>query len=187
MKFAYADPPYLGCGKLYAEHHPNALDWDDPETHFDLIDRLRAEYPDGWALSCHEPSWHTLRNYAGAGCRSGVWVKPFAAFKPNVNPGYTFEPVIFSGGRKRTREQDTLRDWVSANITLRRGLTGAKPRDFCLWVIEFLNAQAGDQFDDLFPGTGAFISAWRDFTRDGDDQKNFELTAAIPQAYRVSE
>jgi len=57
MKFAYADPPYLGCGKLYAAHHPDALDWDDPETHFDLIGRLFDEYPDGWALSCHEPSW----------------------------------------------------------------------------------------------------------------------------------
>ncbi len=32
MRFAYADPPYLGCGKLYAEHHPHALDWDDPQT-----------------------------------------------------------------------------------------------------------------------------------------------------------
>jgi hypothetical protein len=22
--YAYADPPYLGCGKLYAAHHPDA-------------------------------------------------------------------------------------------------------------------------------------------------------------------
>ena len=32
-RYAYADPPYLGCGKLYADHHPDALEWDDPETH----------------------------------------------------------------------------------------------------------------------------------------------------------
>ena len=32
MRFAYADPPYLGCGKLYVSHHPDARDWDDPET-----------------------------------------------------------------------------------------------------------------------------------------------------------
>ena len=24
MRFAYADPPYLGCGRLYAAHHPEA-------------------------------------------------------------------------------------------------------------------------------------------------------------------
>jgi hypothetical protein len=28
MKFAYADPPYLGYGSLYAERHPDALVWD---------------------------------------------------------------------------------------------------------------------------------------------------------------
>ena len=33
MNFAYADPPYLGCGRLYAQSHPDALIWDDPETH----------------------------------------------------------------------------------------------------------------------------------------------------------
>ena len=33
MKFAYADPPYLGYGSFYTEHHPNALDWDNPATH----------------------------------------------------------------------------------------------------------------------------------------------------------
>lgn len=163
MRFAYADPPYFGCGKMYAEHHPNALDWDRRETHFALIDRLKAEYPDGWALSCHEPSWHWLREYAGEGCRSGVWVKPFAAFKPNVNPAYAFEPVIWAGGRKRTRQQDTVRDWVAENITMKRGLTGAKPREFCRWIFALLNAQAGDTMDDLFPGTHTLGAAWAEW------------------------
>lgn len=40
MHFAYSDPPYLGCGKLYLDHHPDALAWDDPETHRQLIERL---------------------------------------------------------------------------------------------------------------------------------------------------
>jgi len=180
MKFAYADPPYLGCGKLYAAHHPDALDWDDPETHFDLIGRLFDEYPDGWALSCHEPSWHILRTHAGIGCRTGIWVKPFASFKPNVNPAYAFEPVIFRGGREFTRIDDTVRDWVSANITLKRGLTGAKPRDFCRWVIGLLNAQPGDQFDDLFPGTGAFTAAWQDLC--GEPRGMPQLALTMEQA-----
>ena len=165
MKFAFADPPYLGCGKLYAKHHPDALVWDKVETHYALIDRLFDEYPDGWVLSCHEPSYHILRTYiesTGRQCRGGPWVKPFAIFKPNVNPSYSWEPVIWTGGRKFTRADATVKNFVSANITLKRGLTGAKPRDFCRWVISLLNAQPGDQFDDLFPGTGAFTAAWND-------------------------
>ena len=162
LKFAYADPPYLGCGKLYPEH-PDSRDWDDPQTHFRLIDRLFAEYPDGWVLSCHEPSLHVLRNYAGRDCRTGIWVKPFAVFKPNVNPAYAWEPVIWRGGRKYTRDEATVRDWVAADVTLRRGLTGAKPRAFCRWVFAMLNAQPGDTLDDLFPGSGAVAAAWAEW------------------------
>ena len=40
MKPAYADPPYLGCGRLYARHHPDASSGDDSETHRRLIERL---------------------------------------------------------------------------------------------------------------------------------------------------
>lgn len=45
-------------------------------------------------------------------------------------------------------------------ITLRKGLTGAKPPKVCEWIIELLGAQTGDTFDDLFPGTGVFSSVW---------------------------
>ena len=50
MRFAYADPPYLGCGALYKEHHADAMTWDDPEAHRALIGRLCDEYPDGRGL-----------------------------------------------------------------------------------------------------------------------------------------
>lgn len=162
MKFAFADPPYLGCGKLYAKHHPQALEWDDPERHRRLIAELSEGYPDGWVMSLSSQSLRTILPMCPEDCRWGPWVKPFAVFKPNVNPAYAFEPVIWRGGRKFTRKDDTVRDWVSANITLRRGLTGAKPRDFCRWVVRLMNALPGDQFDDLFPGTGAFTAAWND-------------------------
>jgi hypothetical protein len=168
MKFAFADPPYLGCGKLYVAHHPDALDWDDPERHRRLITQLCDEYPDGWVMSLSSPSFEIIKPMCPKDSRWGPWVKPFCSFKPNVNPAYAFEPVIWRGGRKFTREEDTVRDWVSANITLKRGLTGAKPRDFCRWVISLMNARAGDQFDDLFPGTGAFKAAWDDWS--GADQ-----------------
>lgn len=47
MRFAYADPAHLGCGALYAAHHPEARAWDDPETHRKMVERLMDEYSDG--------------------------------------------------------------------------------------------------------------------------------------------
>lgn len=149
MKCAYADPPYLGCGKLYAAHHADALAWDDPETHRALLKTILPMCPDD--------------------CRVSPWVKPFAVFKPNVGVAYAWEPVIWRGGRRRTRQQDTARDWVSANITLKRGLTGAKPRDFSRWIFEVLNLQHGDDLVDLFPGTGAVRSAWQEWIGEQED------------------
>jgi hypothetical protein len=154
VKFAYADPPYLGCGKLYADRHQEAMVWDDPASHKRLIERLCDEYSDGWALSLHEPSLRVILPMCPADARIASWVKPFAAFKKNVTRAYTWEPVIFHRGRPRTREQDTWRDHLSEPIALRKGLTGAKPWKFCEWVLNGLNYKPGDTLDDLFPGTG---------------------------------
>jgi len=97
-----------------------------------------------------------------------AWVKPFASFKPNVNPAYAWEPVIVRGGRKRGREIPTVSDFVSANITLKKGLTGAKPERFCYWLFEVLGAEAGDDLVDLFPGTGIVGRCWDHFRSQGD-------------------
>lgn len=164
MKFAYADPPYLGCGRMYDAHHPEARQWDKWESHARLIFDLEKDYPDGWALSASSPSLTTLLEFCPDEVRIGAWVKPFASFKPNVNPAYAWEPVIFMGGRKRDRSEPTVRDWVAANITLERGLTGAKPREFCFWVFQLLGAQKDDELVDLFPGTGAITAAWKEYT-----------------------
>lgn len=163
MKFGYAEPPYLGCASLYADHHPEAMEWNDPKRHMHLIDELCADFPDGWALSCSSPSLMHILKWMPVNVRVSAWVKPFAVFKPNVGVAYAWEPVIWRGGRRRTREQDTVRDWVSANITLKRGLTGAKPREFCRWLFALLNIQPGDEFVDLFPGTGAVTTAFKEW------------------------
>lgn len=165
MRFAYADPPYLGCGvKHYGHQHDDAADYDRIEAHAALVARLVAEFPDGWALSLHTPSLRAILNLCPDDVRVGGWFKPFASFKPNVNPGYCWEPVIFSGGRSAAarggRTAATVRDYVSANITLQKGTSGAKPEAFCFWLFEFLGAQDGDEFHDLFPGSGAVARAW---------------------------
>lgn len=155
MRFAYADPPYLSCGHMYDAHHDDARTWDDPETHRNLIGRLCADYPDGWAMSLHSPSLRTILPMCPEDCRVAAWVKPFAVFKPNVNPAYVWEPVIFRGGRRRGRTEPTTRDWLAESITLKRGLTGAKPEAFCRWILDLLGFDRDqDTIDDLFPGTG---------------------------------
>lgn len=167
MKIAYADPPYLGCCALYKhEHGEDGRCWDSPLTHAALITRLMVEFPDGWALSLNVPSLRTMLNYCPPDVRVSPWVKPFAVFKPNVNPAYAWEPVIWTGGRqKRSRSEPTVRDWVSAEITLRKGLTGAKPEAFCWWLISLMGLQPGDELVDLFPGTGVMGLAWDRFQR----------------------
>lgn len=165
LKFAYADPPYLGCSKSHYGHlHEHASDYDDPETHRVLIQRLNDNY-DGWALSLHTPSLQTILPMCPLDVRVMAWVKPFAAFRPNVGVAYAWEPVIVRGGRRRTRQQETVRDWIAENITMKRGFPGAKPTAFVWWLLDIWNVHPEDIVDDLFPGSGAVtraLEAWRE-------------------------
>ena len=160
VKFAYADPPYLGCCARYEHHHPDGLCWDDDYTHALLIQRLCLDFPDGWALSLSTPSLQTILPMCPADCRVSAWVKPFAVFKPNVNPAYAWEPVIWRDGRQpRARTEPTVRDWYSEGITLKKGLVGAKPVGFVLWLFDLLGLQENDTVTDLYPGTGVVARA----------------------------
>ena len=159
MRFAYADPPYLGCG---ASRY-GFPEWDNPERHRQLIAQMCDEFPDGWALSLHEPSLRVILPMCPEDCRTSPWVKPFASFKPNVNPAYAWEPVIWRGGRKRRdRTEPTVRDWHSENITLKKGLCGAKPPKFGGFIEGLLGARSADTIVDLFPGTGGLcgLATW---------------------------
>ncbi len=173
MRFAYADPPYLGCCGLYDHRHDDGC-WDDPDTHRRLIDRLLAEFPDGWALSASVPNlWDLLPMIPRQGTRLCQWSKTFSAFKRGVRPAFAWEPVVVHGGRnphaghphppperngKQTTPKDFCEVWVPngllAPITLQRGLTGAKPEEVCQAILGWLNYQEGDELVDLFPGTG---------------------------------
>jgi hypothetical protein len=169
MRFAYADPPYLGKSKFNAAHHYGALhadaaDCDTPEWHHHLIERLCDEFPDGWAMSLSSPSLRIILPMCPEDVRVGAWVKPFASFKRGVTRAYAWEPVILRGGRPIPTSQPTVRDWVSANITLRKGFPGAKPEAFSRWVFAWLNMLPTDDLVDMFPGSGAVtdaLSAWR--------------------------
>lgn len=159
MRLAYADPPYIGCAHLYADHP----DYGGEVEHLDLIERLMGEF-DGWIL--HAAA--TPRSMAELGplieatdARWCSWVKGFAAFKRNVSVAYAWEPVIIKAARKPVvSKRLVMRDWIECPITLRRGLTGAKPEKVCHWAFELMGAHPDDELHDLFPGTGAVSKAW---------------------------
>ena len=150
MKIAYADPPYIGLANYYPEK--------EEVNHQVLLQELEGY--DAWALSCHSPALRILLPMCPDGVRIASWVKPFASFKPNINPAYAWEPVIYKPLLHRSRDIPTVRDWISASITKGKHMIGAKPTAFCFWLFELLGAQEGDEFFDLYPGTGIVSKCW---------------------------
>lgn len=159
MRFAYADPPYIG----QAKRHYQCAEID----HELLLYRLCEEFPDGWALSCSSSSLRQILRLHSCpdDVRIAAWVKSFCAFKRGVRPAYAWEPVIYRGGRnpvnghralipEKNGKQTTPKDFIVEPITLRKGLVGAKPKLVCEWILDLLNVQSEDEVADLFPGTG---------------------------------
>lgn len=164
LLMAYADPPYIGqAAKHYADHPDYAGEVD----HGDLVGRLVADYPDGWALSLSSPSTHIVLDHCrdyGLSLMDGdirlmAWVKPFAAFKRNVRVAYTWEPLVVKPAVRLDGAVPT-RDHISESITLKKGLTGVKPEKVCHWLFGVMGLRPCDQLDDLFPGSGAVGRAW---------------------------
>jgi hypothetical protein len=154
MRICYADPPYPGMAR---KHYSGELLCAEVD-HAALLEELQ-QY-DGWGLSTGSVNLAEILPLAPEGTRVAAWVKPFASFKPNVNPGYCWEPVLFKPARKNERDRPTVQDFCVANITLRKGLAGAKPGAFVRWLRELLGYREGDQFVDLFPGTGGVRRVW---------------------------
>jgi hypothetical protein len=157
-KFAYADPPYYQQGKKhYGELHKDAAIWDNKETHIELIESLKDNYPDGWAMSCNPANlWWLLADQPDL--RICVWTKTFHQIRPTTVQ-YAFEPVLLWGGRKENKRKPMVRDWLSCAIPMRKGLVGAKPLAFNLWILDLLNYKDGDTLDDIFVGSGSMAEA----------------------------
>lgn len=157
IRIAYADPPYEGVAHRYPEKRE--------VDHTELIATLCRDYPDGWALSAKSNSLRRLLQLCPEDVRVGAWVKRYAAALANVRPVYAWEPVLFRGGR-RIRENLTL-DWHLADPSQGRFkpgyVLGQKPDPFCYWLFRLLGMQAGDEFVDIFPGSGAVTRAWEAF------------------------
>lgn len=163
MKFAYADPPYIGQAKKFYSNDPNCAE----VNHQELIDYLCQNY-NTWALSLSSNTLKFVLSLCPDNVRIGAWVKPFCAFKKGVNPAYAWEPVIFYGSRKRKLHEQFSRDFISAMPPVFQGnsktnIAGQKPISFCFWLFDLLGAMPGDEFYDLYPGSGAVTQAWESY------------------------
>jgi hypothetical protein len=173
MRLAYADPPYPGQARRHYSHDPLCAEVD----HAELITQLCEN--DGWALSTSSPALKMVLALCPPDVRVMAWVKPFASFKPSVFPCYAWEPVIVRPARRGSPSDypgTVGRDWLSCNMTMRRGLAGAKPPKFCQWLFMVLGAEPGDDFTDLFPGTGVVGHEWQRFNRRIGHQLELEGT-----------
>ena len=171
LRYAYADPPYPGQAKRHyaGVTDVNGVTWEGEEVdHAALIEQLRTEYPDGWALSTSSTALREIWNLCPE-ARVGVWTKGFAAFKNN-RVTYAWEPVLYVA---RTGVAENVghfvRDWVSAMppvfVGERTSVPGQKPLQFCFWLFDLLGLRPDDEFHDLFPGSGAVTEAWEHWKR----------------------
>lgn len=154
MKFAYADPPYYKQGKrLYSDTHADAGMWDNKQAHINLIDRLNNDYTDGWVLSCNPSDLAWLLPHC-PDVRVCVWAKTFHQIRPLCSVQYAWEPVLVHGGRQIRNRKPMVRDWLACARSMRKGLVGAKPAEFNVWILDLLGYMPDqDTIDDLYPGT----------------------------------
>jgi hypothetical protein len=163
VKFAYADPPYIGQAKrLYGDHPDYAGEVD----HADLIGRLDRDF-DGWALSCSMKSLPALMRLCPEDVLTLSWHKPIAPPMGDKRH-YDWEPVILRGGRNPKTPTRTTLVCSPPQFTFREKppehVIGEKPREFCDWLFACAGLEPEDEFVDLFPGSGAVGRAWESFT-----------------------
>lgn len=160
-RFAYADPPYPGKADYY---YDQVLTFDGEVDHRELVDRLMSDYPDGWALSTSSEALQGVLRLCPPGVRIGSWHRRIRHVRA-VRPLASWEPLIVYGGRpySTSSTQHVLDRLVYEGryASYPGALIGMKPPEFAVWLFRQLNACVGDQVDDLFPGSGAILRAWK--------------------------
>ena len=161
LRFAYADPPYPTLShKYYGDEETYAGEVD----HAELVARLVAEYPDGWAMSTSARALRSVLLLCPEDARVAIWVK---GSRPGVSwrARNAYEPVIVVGGRPRRMTCDEVLDdvltWGGRQPSHPGALVGMKSAAFCEWMFRQLGAMAGDSMADVFPGSGAVTRAWQ--------------------------
>lgn len=164
MKFAYADPPYLGQAK---KHYGAHADYAGEVDHGVLIQSLCEEY-DGWALSLSMKSLPTVVRLCPLDVITLAWFKPIAP-PLGDHRRYNWEPVVMRGVRRygpgyvptaciASPPQFTFREKPESHVI------GEKPESFAHWVFASAGLTKEDELVDLFPGSGAVTRAWATYS-----------------------
>lgn len=164
LRLAYADPPYPGLAGYYEGHK----DFGGEVDHRELVARLSAEYPDGWALSTSVDALVAVLHLCPPTVRVASWFRGERP-TPHYVPLHAWEPVIYSGGRAYLspvddRRVDALVHVSRPRVTDPARVVGAKPAAFCRWLFRLLGAMPGDALVDLFPGSGGVARAWEQYS-----------------------
>jgi hypothetical protein len=173
VKFAFADPPYLGQARKHYGNHP---DYAGEIDHGALIGRLAAY--DGWALCLSVKSLPVILPLCPPNALVLAWFKPIAP-PLGDHRRYNWEPVIVVPLRRykpgyvptaviASPPQFTFRDRPACHVI------GEKPEEFAHWVFASAGLVRGDEMDDLFPGSGAITRAWA----------TYFPGATVPDGYR---
>lgn len=162
MRFAYADPPYPGQAKRWYGDHP---EYAGEVDHAELIARLEADYPDGWALSTSSTALQSVLSLCPATVRIAAWhvtnSEPPGNRRSSTVPTWhkVWEPVIVNGGRADpTPGALIVKNLLTAGNRsgfLGGRIAGEKPAAFTRWVQALLGVTPDDEIDDLFRGSGA--------------------------------
>lgn len=159
MRFAYADPPYPGKADYYSGEPTYAGEVD----HRGLVDRLVADFPDGWALSTSSEALRDVLPLCPPGVRVGSWHRN-VRYGKGVHPLSGWEPlIVFRGRRYSTAVSNPVVNRLTYEgryDSFPGALIGMKPPEFAVWLFRQLNASRGDDVVDLFPGSGAVGRAW---------------------------
>lgn len=162
MRFAYADPPYIGQAK---KHYGKHADYAGEVDHAELIERLGTY--DGWALSLSVKSLPTILAMCPADVLVHAWFKPIAP-PLGDHRRYNWEPVIVRPLRRyepgyvpmavvASPPQFTFRAKPTSHVI------GEKPEAFAHWVFASAGAVLTDELHDLYPGSGAIGRAWESY------------------------
>lgn len=186
MRFAYADPPYVGQSK---RHYGKHKDYAGEVDHEDLINRLEREY-DGWALSLSMKSLPMIIKLCPSDILTLAWFKPIAP-PLGDHRRYSWEPVLLKPLRHygpgyvptaviATQPGFTFRETPETHVI------GEKPEKFAHWVFASAGLLKTDIMDDVFPGSGAMSKAWETYAPgmnvpDGhsDAKKSWQTTERV--------
>lgn len=163
MKFAYADPPYIGQAR---KHYGNHVDYAGEVDHRALIYRLCDEF-DGWALSLSMKSLPVIVRFCPEDVVTLAWFKPIAP-PLGDHRRYNWEPVLLRPVRRygpgyvptaliASPPQFTFRPKPETHVI------GEKPETFCHWIFAAAGLTRDDEMHDLYPGSGAVSTAWESY------------------------